>query len=134
MRLIRVEKGLKLEDVAISADFDAGNLSRIERGQQGYSDETLSRLAEALEIRLSELFTKAEEITEAASRRSKARQPQPLAKPHLDPETSRLAEAIQSLPPDARNHLQAVTDSFVKSQAIEDWNGVERRRKTGGKK
>ena len=47
--------------------------------------------------------------------------------PGLDPEALRLAEAIQSLPPESRAHLQAVTRAFTESQA---WDGkLERRKK-----
>lgn len=60
--------------------------------------------------------------------------PRPLAEPDLDPNVLALARAIESLPTDARASLQKVTDAFVKSQALEDWNGVERRKKGGGKR
>lgn len=69
--------------------------------------------------------------TSVSNRGSALPQP-PLAKPNLDPNVLALARAIESLPPDARASLQKVTDAFVKSQAIEDWNGIERRR--GGHK
>ena len=52
--------------------------------------------------------------------------------PDLDPNVLALARAIESLPADARASLQKVTDAFVKSQAIEDWNGIDRRK--GGQK
>lgn len=50
-----------------------------------------------------------------------------------DPDALRLAEAIQSLPPESRAHLQAVTRAFTESQAVAPWDGKTERRK-GGKR
>jgi transcriptional regulator with XRE-family HTH domain len=113
LRDIREAKGLKLEDVAIPAGSDAGNLSRIERGLQGYSDETIGRLADALGTPLSQIYALAEQIGRGA----------------VTPNTVGLVQAIESLPPDSRGAVQKVVDSFAKSAP---WDGeVERRR--GGK-
>lgn len=60
LRGIRKAKGLKLEDVAIPAGIDAPNLSRIERGLQGDSFETLGAIADVLETRASEICAIAE--------------------------------------------------------------------------
>ncbi|CAN5816522.1 hypothetical protein BH20PSE1_BH20PSE1_01370 [soil metagenome] len=51
--------------------------------------------------------------------------------PPIDPEALRLAEAIQSLPPASRAHLQAVTRAFTESQAVGPWDEKTERRKPG---
>lgn len=113
LRDIREAKGLNLEDVAIPAGSDAGNLSRIERGLQGYTDESIGRLADALGTPLSQIYALAEQIAHGA----------------VTPNTVGLVQAIESLPSDSRGALQTVLDSFAKSAP---WDGeVERRR--GGK-
>ena len=113
LRDLRLAKALRLEDVAIPAGSDAGSLSRIERGQQGYSDETMMRLADALGTPLSQIYALAEQIAHGV----------------VTPNTVGLVQAIESLPPDSRGALQKVVDSFAQSAP---WDGeVERRR--GGK-
>ena len=111
LRSIRKAKGLNLEEVALPAGTDAGSLSKIERGLQGFSDESLGRIADVLETRLSQIYLLAEEI---------ARYGPP------KPDTISLAQRIDSLPPDSQVVLQKVANSFVKSTAT--WDGLERRR------
>ena len=48
IREIREAQKATLESIALAADTNASNLSRIERGTQGYSPETLERIAAAL--------------------------------------------------------------------------------------
>jgi transcriptional regulator with XRE-family HTH domain len=47
IRRIRLEKGLTLDHVASRAQTDTGNLSRLERGKQGYTDDGLRADREA---------------------------------------------------------------------------------------
>jgi transcriptional regulator with XRE-family HTH domain len=61
IREIRREQGKTLEDVAFAADTDAGNLSRIERGQQRYSSDVLERIALALGIAVSDIYLRLEQ-------------------------------------------------------------------------
>lgn len=60
IRKIRLERGLTLEQVAFDADTYAGNLSKIERGQHQPSLELLHKIAQALGMRMSELYGMAE--------------------------------------------------------------------------
>lgn len=60
IREIRAEQNATLEEVALAADTNASNLSRIERGTQGYSPETLERIATALGVTVSELHRRME--------------------------------------------------------------------------
>lgn len=66
IREIREARKATLEDIAFAADTNASNLSRIERGKQGYSTETLEGIASALGVTVSELHLR----TEAASRKA----------------------------------------------------------------
>ena len=63
IRKIRLERGLTLEQVAFDADTYAGNLSKIERDQHLPSLDLLHKIAQALSIRMSELYA----ITESDS-------------------------------------------------------------------
>jgi len=60
LRRLRKARGLNLADVAYAAGTDPANISRVERGIQGHSDELLAALARALGVQLSELFREAE--------------------------------------------------------------------------
>ena len=42
---------MTLREVARRAEIDAGHLSRVERGQAGLTIDSLSRIAEVLELR-----------------------------------------------------------------------------------
>lgn len=53
IRRARKAKGLTLEQLALEAGTDAGNLSRFERGQQGTSREVLEKLMVLLNIELT---------------------------------------------------------------------------------
>lgn len=52
--------GMTLIELAGHVDGDNGNLSRLERGQQGYSDEMLHKIAKALGCTVADLFAGAE--------------------------------------------------------------------------
>jgi transcriptional regulator with XRE-family HTH domain len=60
IREIREVREATLEDIALAADTNASNLSRIERGKQGFSSDTLERIASALGVTVSELHLRAE--------------------------------------------------------------------------
>lgn len=60
IREIREAHKATLEEIAFAADTNASNLSRIERGTQGYSAETLARIASALGVTVSDLHLRVE--------------------------------------------------------------------------
>ena len=66
IREIREARKATLEEVALAADTNASNLSRIERGAQGYSPETLERIAIALGVTVSDLHLLTEASANAA--------------------------------------------------------------------
>lgn len=51
----RIEKGLGLQEFARRCGVDAGNLSRIERGQSGAHMATLRRIAAELEVPIRDI-------------------------------------------------------------------------------
>ena len=56
IRALRKEKGLSQLDLGVSMDNYAEQISRIERGQLNVSICTLKKIAESLEITISELL------------------------------------------------------------------------------
>ena len=63
IRELRREQGKTLEEVAFAADTDASNLSRIERGLQQCSADSLARIASALGVSISDLYLRKESGT-----------------------------------------------------------------------
>lgn len=61
IRKLRKDRGLTLNQLAAEIGSDVGNLSRLERDQQGYSEQTVSRIAKALEVPVAALFTEDDE-------------------------------------------------------------------------
>lgn len=56
IRLLRKRRGLTLNQLATLIESDPGNLSRLERDQQGYSDQIISKIASALQVPVAALF------------------------------------------------------------------------------
>ena len=56
IRSLRKQKGLTLNQLATEIGSDVGNLSRIERGVQGYSDQIINKIAGALKVPVAALF------------------------------------------------------------------------------
>ena len=101
IRQIRKERGLTLKELGTAAQFDWSNLSRLERGLQGYSDDGLRRLADALSVDLAAFF-------------------QGEIEPHIAPPTREvpvltLADAAQ--PPHTAGRY-ALTDAKVSGRAF----------------
>lgn len=61
--MIRKDKGLTILEVANRIGSDVGNLSRLERDKQGYSDELLRRLAGALGCAVADFFADVGNVT-----------------------------------------------------------------------
>lgn len=57
IRQIRTARKMTLQQMADTIDSDVGNLSRLERGKQGFSEAMLQKIADALSIPVSELFS-----------------------------------------------------------------------------
>jgi len=54
--------GLTIEQLALQADSDVGNISRLERGIQGVSEPLAKRIASVLGCNLAELYGAAEDL------------------------------------------------------------------------
>lgn len=80
LRRLRLARGLKLADLAYTVGIDPANLSRLERGKQGYSHALLEAIAHALGVRLSELFREAERESGDQVREERAGYTVPLKK------------------------------------------------------
>ncbi|MCD8172995.1 MAG: helix-turn-helix domain-containing protein, partial [Alistipes sp.] len=57
IRLIRESKGVLQQDLADLCNFDASNMSRIEKGRINFTVGTLNKIAHALEIPFIDLVT-----------------------------------------------------------------------------
>lgn len=76
IRAIRETRKSTLEEIAFVANTNASNLSRIERGQQGYSPEVLERIALALGVTVAELHVQAETPTSTGEKSDPGKQRQ----------------------------------------------------------
>lgn len=68
IRRIRKQRGLTILEVATEIGSDVGNISRLERGVQGYSDDTLNKLARALGVSVGDFFESESNVSEAPIR------------------------------------------------------------------
>ncbi|MEX9872123.1 helix-turn-helix domain-containing protein [Providencia rettgeri] len=57
IREIRKSKGMTILQLATAINSDVGNISRLERNQQGFSEAMLSKIATALDVTIADLFT-----------------------------------------------------------------------------
>ena len=64
---LRIEQGLKLEALANDLDLAASTLSRIESGSRNPSLDVLAALAEALGVKVSDIFNEAERASAMAA-------------------------------------------------------------------
>jgi transcriptional regulator with XRE-family HTH domain len=76
IRAIREARKATLEEIAFAANTNASNLSRIERGQQGYSPEVLERIALALGVTVAELHVQAEVVDSSGAKSDPGKQGQ----------------------------------------------------------
>jgi len=64
IRELRLAKGMKISDLADAVGIDGANVSRLETGKQkSFTEQSLSKFAEALGVGVAELFTTAENRT-----------------------------------------------------------------------
>lgn len=57
IRALRKSRKMTIPELSRIAGMDPGNISRLERNLQGYSDSSLKKIAEALSVDISELFS-----------------------------------------------------------------------------
>lgn len=56
IRHLRIKKGLNISDLANAVESDVGNISRLERAKQGYSDEMIRKIADFFAVPVGDLF------------------------------------------------------------------------------
>lgn len=56
IRHLRLKKGLNIADLANAVSSDVGNISRLERAKQGYSDEMIRKIADFFGCPVADLF------------------------------------------------------------------------------
>ncbi|CDG90108.1 XRE family transcriptional regulator [Xenorhabdus bovienii] len=61
IRKLRKAKEMTILELANAINSDVGNISRLERNKQGYTDSTISKIAEALEVKMADLFIEGDE-------------------------------------------------------------------------
>lgn len=105
IREIREAHKATLEEIALAADTNASNLSRIERGTQDYSPETLERIAIALGVTVSELHRRMETAEQSGGKSADGNTNQ--NHPELDPVTT--STKYSALTPDHRE----LVDEFM---------------------
>ncbi|WP_241616806.1 XRE family transcriptional regulator [Rosenbergiella epipactidis] len=69
IRALRKSKGMTISELALLSDSDVGNISRLERGKQSYTEKSLTNIAAALGVKISDLFT-SETITDTVNKNS----------------------------------------------------------------
>ena len=57
IRALRKSRKMTIPELSRIAGMDPGNISRLERNLQGYSDASLKKIADALNVDISELFS-----------------------------------------------------------------------------
>ncbi|MFQ1753529.1 helix-turn-helix domain-containing protein [Aeromonas veronii] len=57
IRALRKARQMTINELATQVDSDVGNISRLERDLQGFSPQLLTKIAEALRVPVSELFS-----------------------------------------------------------------------------
>lgn len=112
VRRWRKARGMTLEQLANTvSDYDAGNLSRFERGLQGVEEGKLREIASALQVPVSTLYAEVEGIRVPPTHEAQTNKITGGGAPTPSTEAIDLAIAIESLPATQRAALRAVVDS-----------------------
>lgn len=114
IREIREAHKATLEEIALAADTNASNLSRIERGTQGYSPETLERIATALGVTVSELHRRMETASKSAGKSGVVGAGQ--KHPELDPAIT--SSKYSALTPDHRELVDEFMTLLLRRQRV----------------
>lgn len=111
IREIREAHKATLEEIALAADTNASNLSRIERGTQGYSPETLERIATALGVTVSELHRRTETVEQGISDGIAGQK-------HPELDSAMTATRYSALTPDHRELVDEFMTLLLKRQRV----------------
>lgn len=86
----RIEKGWTQSVLADEAGLNQADISRIERGEQGFDSSTIYKIAKALESSLTDIFAEVEQTTA----------------PQLSPEAIEIARLCMMLPSSMREEYR----------------------------
>lgn len=75
LRLLRVERGLSQERLALEAKIDRAYVGRVERGRENVTITTLEALARALEVPVASLFVAPDQHASAPKPMRSGRKP-----------------------------------------------------------
>jgi transcriptional regulator with XRE-family HTH domain len=114
IREIRLAQGATLEEIALAAETNASNLSRIERDAQGYSPETLDRIAVALGTTVSALHLRMESVAKTARKRDQTISDQQSAE--IDPAIT--SEKYSALTQDHRELVDEFMTVLLRRQRV----------------
>ena len=114
IREIREAHKATLEEIALAADTNASNLSRIERGTQGYSPETLERIATALGVTVSELHRRMETAVQNGGKTGNGI----TAQKHLGLDPAMTSSKYLALSPDHRELVDEFMTLLLRRQRV----------------
>ena len=114
IREIREAHKATLEEIALAADTNASNLSRIERGTQGYSPETLERIATALGVTVSELHRRMETASQSTGTYGGGSAGQK----HLELDPAITSSKYSALTPDNRDLVDEFMTLLLRRQRV----------------
>lgn len=101
LKALREDRKLTLDELADMAGTTKPNLSRIEGGQWP-RPELLEAIADALKIKVYQLFARAEGVTLPTSDETQSEQ--------------QVLSAYRAMEPEARYHLEAVAEALKKTR------------------
>lgn len=107
LRYLREKKKLTQEELAHRAGITQGNLSAIELGHQGYSQDTLEGLAVGLGMRVSEIFMTAEELLGM-----------PIPNGPSTHEEEALLANFRAMEPTARYHIEEISAALAQQDRL----------------
>ncbi|HGJ5882255.1 helix-turn-helix domain-containing protein [Arsenophonus sp.] len=71
IRELRKKKGMTILQLATAINSDVGNISRLERNKQGYSENTLLKIASALGVQVADLFLDSNETNNSLNKNNR---------------------------------------------------------------
>lgn len=105
IKRIRTAKNLSQKEVTINAKLDTAQYSRIENGKTDPSVNTLERIAKAIGISLSDLFSSTEELKEINS---------------YDKSIMEKVALMETLNEEEKHTIYVMLDAFIGKRKLKD--------------
>ncbi|MFS1563797.1 MAG: helix-turn-helix domain-containing protein [Candidatus Arsenophonus phytopathogenicus] len=103
IRKLRKKKGMTILQLATAINSDVGNISRLERNKQGYSENTLLKIASALGVQIADLFLDSNEASNSLHKSNRKYS-------NLKEDQIELLELYDSLPEEAKRFIKEMRD------------------------